>query len=210
MPKKKVDKYSVMCKIIEFAEKNEEITVYNMVKKLRGIGLDIEEETVRRILKELEKFGILKFKETSIGKTKKEKKVYTLTIPSDMARNIVKILFFSRNFLREITARIFSLVIVLVKEGNYSVVGFAGEHEFEKAVFNAFPLLMETYKPEFFVLFFQKNVQEKDARGFIAVIVSPFGTSTCKVTETKEEPVIDEAGNERKLDVLLRNLKFSN
>ncbi len=115
---------------------------------------------------------------------------------------MVEILFSSRNFLRETTTRVFSSVIVLAKGGNYSVIGFAGEHEFEKVVLNtALLLLMETYKPEFFVLFFQKNAQEY-ARRFSAVIVNPFGTSTCKVTETKakEKHVIDEAENERGLD----------
>ncbi len=209
MPKKKHDKYNIICKIIEFAGKGEEITVYNMVKKLRGIGLDVEEETVRRILKELERFGILKFKEISISRTKKEKRVYSFIIPPDIARNMVKILFSSRNFLRETTGKIFHSVLVLVKDGDHSIVGIAGEQEFEKAVFNtALPLLMEAYKPEFFVLFFQKNVEGKNAHRFTAVIASSFGTFTCEVTETKEEPVIDK-GNEGELDTLLRNLKFS-
>lgn len=136
MPKKKVDKHSIMCKIIEFAEKSEEITVYNMVKKLREIGVDVEEETVRRTLKELEKFGILKFKETCIGRTKKEKKVYTLTVPPHMAKNMVEILLGLRSFLREITARVFSSVVVLVKDRKYSVMGLEGEQDFKKAVFN--------------------------------------------------------------------------
>lgn len=103
-----------------------------MVKKLREIGVDVEEETVRRTLKELEKFGILKFKETCIGRTKKEKKVYTLTVPPHMAKNMVEILLGLRSFLREITARVFSSVVVLVKDRKYSVMGLEGEQDFKK------------------------------------------------------------------------------
>lgn len=201
MPKKKVDKYIIMCKIIEFAEKSEEITVYNMVKNLRKIGVDIEEETVRRILKELERFGILKFKETGISKTKKEKKVYKLVIPPNMAKSMVEILLRSKNFFREVTAKVFSSLIVLAKEGSYFLVGFDGEREFKRIFFDsALPSLIEACKPDFVVVFSLEG-----ERGFTAVIMSSFGTFT--ITE-KEEHVIDEVKNEGDIGVLLKNLNI--
>ncbi len=210
MPKKRVDKYNIACKIIEFAEKNEEITVYNMVKKLRETKLNIEEETVRRILKELEKFGILRLREVSVSKTKKEKKIYTLTVPPDISKNIIKVIYSSRSFLRETAAKVFSSVIVLVKNQNYSVIGFTGEHEFEKVIFNnALSLIIENYKPDFFIFFFKKNVREKSMCRFLAIIVSPFGIFHFNITETKEEHIVDKIENEN-LNILLENLKFFN
>jgi len=96
MPKNKVDKWEIMKKIIELGGKGEEITVYNMTKKLREIakklrknGLDVEEETVRRCIKELEWLGILKLKEETLGKTGKPKKVYDLAYPVVLAKEII-------------------------------------------------------------------------------------------------------------------------
>lgn len=92
----KIDKFKVAEEIIELASKNEELTIYNLTKKLREISqknndptLDVRIESVRRVLQELVRLKILAVCGNSRGESK-EKKPYKLLWNPEKAKEIIK------------------------------------------------------------------------------------------------------------------------
>ncbi|WP_245527795.1 hypothetical protein [Methanocaldococcus fervens] len=96
MPKKLHNKLELMKEVIELGVKGEEITVYNIIRKINqkmkhnklSVKHYVGEQTISDIIKELEKIGCLKLKSKEMTKIGKEKKIYELT---DEAVKILKI-----------------------------------------------------------------------------------------------------------------------
>ncbi|AEH06416.1 hypothetical protein [Methanothermococcus okinawensis] len=85
MPKKSHNKLELMENIINLGSSNEEITIYNLTKKINQKMKQcsaekhyVGEQTISDIIKELEKIGCLTLKYKEITKTGKEKKIYKL------------------------------------------------------------------------------------------------------------------------------------
>ncbi|AMQ18732.1 hypothetical protein A0127_05880 [Thermococcus peptonophilus] len=93
-------KFKIAKKIIELGEKGEELTVYNLTKRLREISkkegepkLDVGPEQVRRVLNELVKLKVLAPFQGILGEKpngKKPKKPYQLLWPPEKAYGIVE------------------------------------------------------------------------------------------------------------------------
>ncbi|ACX73579.1 hypothetical protein Metvu_1728 [Methanocaldococcus vulcanius M7] len=86
MPKKLHNKLELMEEIIDLGIKGEEITIYNITKKInKKIKYKkiekhyVGEQTISDIFKELERIGCLKLKSKEKTKFGKEKKIYGIT-----------------------------------------------------------------------------------------------------------------------------------
>ncbi|WP_457613240.1 hypothetical protein [Methanocaldococcus sp.] len=87
MPKKLHNKLELMGEIINLGVKGEEITIYNITRKINQKMKHSElsekhyvgEQTISDIFKELERIGCLKLKSKEKTKLGKEKKIYELT-----------------------------------------------------------------------------------------------------------------------------------
>ncbi|WP_048197525.1 hypothetical protein [Methanocaldococcus sp. FS406-22] len=87
MPKKLHNKLELMEEVINLGIKGEEITIYNITRKINQKMKYSElsekhyvgEQTISDIIKELEKIGCLRLKSKEKTKIGKEKKVYELT-----------------------------------------------------------------------------------------------------------------------------------
>ena len=109
MPKKIHDKLKIMEEIIELGKKGEELTIYNITKKLnqslresyKHLKWDdiekhyIKEQTISNAINELKKLNCIEIKSIERTKTGKEKKIYVLKENSEKIFEIYK-----RNYLK--------------------------------------------------------------------------------------------------------------
>ena len=89
----KIDKFKVAEKIIELAERGDELTIYNVTKELkREFDFDVREESVRRILNELVRLKILAKhpEDRASPRTGRRKKPYKLLLNPEKARAIIQ------------------------------------------------------------------------------------------------------------------------
>ncbi|MCD6188707.1 MAG: hypothetical protein J7J97_00710 [Thermococcus sp.] len=95
----RIDKFRVAEEIVELASRNEELTIYNITKKLREISqknndptLDVRSESVRRILKELVHLKILGeySSDKAFRDNDRDKKPYKLLWDPEKAKEIVQ------------------------------------------------------------------------------------------------------------------------
>ncbi|EHP86946.1 hypothetical protein [Methanotorris formicicus] len=100
MPKKIHDKLKIMEEILILGKKGEELTIYNITKKLnqniknlKCVDIEkhyIKEQTISDAINELRKLNCLEIKSTERTKTGKEKKIYKLTENSEKIFEIYK------------------------------------------------------------------------------------------------------------------------
>ncbi|WP_292460581.1 hypothetical protein [Methanothermococcus sp.] len=108
MPKKVHDKLKIMEYILTLGNKGDELTIYNITKKLnqniknlKSIDIEnhyvhyVKEQTISNALKELKKLKILEVKSIEKTKTGKEKKIYKLTENSEKIFEVYK-----KNYLK--------------------------------------------------------------------------------------------------------------
>ncbi|AEF95751.1 hypothetical protein [Methanotorris igneus] len=100
MPKKVHDKLKIMEDILILGKKGEELTIYNITKKLnqniknlKCVDIEkhyIKEQTISDAINELKKLNCLEIKSIEKTKTGKEKKIYKLTENSEKIFEIYK------------------------------------------------------------------------------------------------------------------------
>jgi DNA-binding PadR family transcriptional regulator len=108
MPKKVHDKLKIMEYILTLGNKGDELTIYNITKKLnqniknlKSIDIEnhyvhyVKEQTISNALKELKKLNCLEVKSIEKTKTGKEKKIYKLTENSEKIFEVYK-----KNYLK--------------------------------------------------------------------------------------------------------------
>ena len=108
MPKKVHDKLKIMEYILTLGNKGDELTIYNITKKLnqniknlKSIDIEnhyvhyVKEQTISNALKELKKLDCLEVKSIEKTKTGKEKKIYKLTENSEKIFDVYK-----KNYLK--------------------------------------------------------------------------------------------------------------